>query len=71
MASRRNLKKSVNYISNLLIGMCIYEGAMADEAKREALKPILLKACKLAERYCEPYQPHRTGKYEGILQKTS
>ena len=46
MASRRNLKKSVNYISNLLIGMCIYEGAMADEAKRESLKPILLKAVK-------------------------
>lgn len=47
MANRRDLKKNVNYISNLLIGACIYEGVDASETKREAIKPILVKAMSL------------------------
>ena len=69
MASRRNLKKGVNYISNLLIGMCIYEGAMADEAKRESLKPILLKAVNLQKDIVSRISHTEPGNTKGFYKK--
>ena len=37
MASRRNLKKNVNYISDVMVGLCLLERANATE---ETLKTI-------------------------------
>ena len=36
MASRRSLKKTVNYITELAAGLCLVESANANAEKREA-----------------------------------
>ena len=47
MASRRNLKKHVNYISEVTIGMCFIEGMNADAGRREVIAELVEKAMNL------------------------
>lgn len=47
MASRRNLKKHVNYISEVMIGMCIIESMNAEKERREAMGDIVSKVINL------------------------
>ena len=49
MASRRNLKKNVNYISDLVAGLCIVEGLNAKDENREELSNLFLQAINLRQ----------------------
>lgn len=47
MANRRNLKKNVNYISDLVAGLCIVEGMNAKEENREAISQLFMQIVNL------------------------
>ena len=47
MASRRDLKKHVNYISEVTVGMCIIEGMSAEAERREAIADLVEKTLNL------------------------
>ena len=47
MANRRNLKKNVNYISDLVAGLCIVESMNAKEENREAISQLFLQIVNL------------------------
>ena len=47
MASRRDLKKHVNYISEVTVGMCIIEGMNAEGERREAIANLVEKTLNL------------------------
>ena len=41
MASRRNLKKNVNYISDVMVGLCLLERANASEETLKTVNELL------------------------------
>ena len=43
MASRRNLKKNVNYISDVLAGLCMIERINASEENRKAIDDLFME----------------------------
>ena len=43
MASRRNLKKNVNYISDVLAGLCMIERMNANEENQKAIDELFLQ----------------------------
>ena len=45
MASRRNLKKNVNYISDLIAGLCIVESMNAKDEKGRKLQLSIPVSC--------------------------
>lgn len=47
MANRRNLKKNVNYISDLVAGLCIVESTNAKEEHREEISQLFLQIVEL------------------------
>jgi len=47
MASRRSLKKTVNYITELAAGLCLVESANANAEKREAYSEVFLQIINL------------------------
>lgn len=47
MANRRNLKKNVNYISDLVAGLCIVESMNAKEEHREEISQLFLQIVEL------------------------
>ena len=50
MASRRDLKKHVNYISEVTVGMCIIEGMNAEGERREAIANLVEKTLNLLQK---------------------
>ena len=44
MASRRNLKKNVNYISDVMVGLCLIERTNANEEKTKTIDGLFMKA---------------------------
>lgn len=47
MANRRDLKKHVNYISEVTVGMCIIESLNAEGKRREAIADLVEKTLNL------------------------
>ncbi|MDR3794009.1 hypothetical protein [Phocaeicola sp.] len=47
MASRKSLKKTVNYITELAIGLCFMESAQASAEKRDAYSQLFLQIVNL------------------------
>ena len=47
MASRRSLKKTVNYITELAAGLCLVESANANAEKREGYSEVFLQIINL------------------------
>lgn len=47
MANRRNLKKNVNYIADVTVGMCMIEGMNAEGEKREAISELISQVINL------------------------
>ena len=47
MASRRSLKKTVNYITEVAAGLCLVESANATAEKREAYSQLFLQIINL------------------------
>ena len=43
MASRRNLKKNVNYISDVLAGLCLIERTNASEENRKVIDDLFMQ----------------------------
>ncbi len=43
MASRRNLKKNVNYISDVLAGLCMIERMNASEENRKVIDELFMQ----------------------------
>ena len=43
MASRRNLKKSVNYISDVLAGLCMIERVNASKENRKVIDDLFMQ----------------------------
>ena len=43
MASRRNLKKNVNYISDVLAGLCMLERVHASEENRKVIDELFMQ----------------------------
>ena len=43
MASRRNLKKNVNYISDVLAGLCMIERMNASEENRKVIDDLFMQ----------------------------
>ena len=47
MANRRDLKKNVNYIADVTVGMCMIEGMNAEGEKREAISELISQVINL------------------------
>ncbi len=69
MASRRNLKKHVNYISEVTIGMCFIEGMNADAAKREVIAELVEKAMNLRADIISRISHTEPGNVKGFYKK--
>lgn len=69
MASRRDLKKQVNYISDLVAGWCILEGATADEAKQETLNGLFMKGVLLRNDIISRISHTEPGNVKGFYKK--
>lgn len=69
MASRRNLKKHLNYISEVTIGMCFIEGMNADAAKREVIAGLVEKAMNLRADIISRISHTEPGNVKGFYKK--
>lgn len=47
MANRRDLKKNVNYIADVTVGMCMIEGMNAEGERREAISELISQVINL------------------------
>ena len=66
MASRRNLKKNVNYISDLIAGLCIVESMNAKDENREELS---LQAVNLRQDIISRISHTEPGNVKGFYKK--
>ncbi|MCF2592721.1 hypothetical protein I6E11_02665 [Bacteroides caecigallinarum] len=69
MASRRNLKKHVNYISEVTIGMCFIEGMNADAGRREVIAELVEKAMNLRADIISRISHTEPGNVKGFYKK--
>ena len=69
MASRRNLKKNVNYISDLVAGLCIVEGLNAKDENREELSNLFLQAINLRHDIISRISHTEPGNVTGFYKK--
>ena len=69
MASRRNLKKNVNYISDLVAGLCIVEGLNAKDENREELSNLFLQAITLRQDIIRRLSHTEPGNVKGFYKK--
>ena len=69
MASRRNLKKNVNYISDLIAGLCIVESMNAKDENREELSKLFLQAVNLRQDIISRISHTEPGNVKGFYKK--
>lgn len=69
MANRRDLKKHVNYISEVTLGMCIIEGMNAEAARREAIADLVEKTIKLRSDIISRISHTEPGNVKGFYKK--
>lgn len=69
MASRRNLKKNVNYISDLLAGLCIVESMNAKDENREAISQLFLQVVNLRQDIISRISHTEPGNVKGFYKK--
>ena len=69
MANRRNLKKNVNYIADVTVGMCIIEGMNAEGARREAISDLVYEAMKLRSDIISRISHTEPGNVKGFYKK--
>ena len=69
MASRRDLKKHVNYISEVTIGMCFIEGMNADAGRREVIAELVEKAMNLRADIISRISHTEPGNVKGFYKK--
>ncbi|MBM6882718.1 hypothetical protein [Bacteroides caecigallinarum] len=69
MTSRRNLKKHVNYISEVTVGMCIIEGMGAEGEKREAIADLVEKTLNMRSDIISRISHTEPGNVKGFYKK--
>ena len=69
MASRRDLKKHVNYISEVTVGMCIIEGMNAEGERREAIANLVEKTLNLRSDIISRISHTEPGNVKGFYKK--
>lgn len=69
MASRRDLKKHVNYISEVTVGMCIIEGMSAEAERREAIADLVEKTLNLRSDIISRISHTEPGNVKGFYKK--
>ena len=69
MASRRDLKKHVNYISEETVGMCIIEGMSAEGERREAIANLVEKTLNLRSDIISRISHTEPGNVKGFYKK--
>ena len=69
MASRRDLKKHVNYISEVTVGMCIIEGMSAEGERREAIANLVEKTLNLRSDIISRISHTEPGNVKGFYKK--
>ncbi|MBM6959726.1 hypothetical protein H6A61_02510 [Bacteroides caecigallinarum] len=69
MASRRDLKKHVNYISEVTVGMCIIEGMNAESERREAIANLVEKTLNLRSDIISRISHTEPGNVKGFYKK--
>lgn len=69
MASRRNLKKNVNYISDLIAGLCIVESMNAKDENREELSKLFLQEVNLRQDIISRISHTEPGNVKGFYKK--
>ena len=69
MANRRNLKKNVNYISDLVAGLCIVESMNAKEENREAISQLFLQIVNLRRDIISRISHTEPGNVKGYYKK--
>lgn len=70
MASRRNLKKSVHYLTDLAAGICIIECNQAQNPeKKEALGNLFIETAKLKKEIISRISHTEPGNVKGFYKK--
>lgn len=69
MASRRDLKKHVNYISEVTVGMCIIEDMNAEGERREAIANLVGKTLNLRSDIISRISHTEPGNVKGFYKK--
>ena len=69
MASRRSLKKTVNYITELAAGLCLVESANANAEKREAYSEVFLQIINLRNDIISRISHTEPGNVKGFYKK--
>lgn len=69
MASRRSLKKTVNYITEVAAGLCLVESANATAEKREAYSQLFLQIINLRNDIISRISHTEPGNVKGFYKK--
>ena len=71
MANRRDLKKNVNYITDLAAGLCIVESARAErtEEQRESISKLFLQVIDLKQDIISRISHTEPGNVKGYYKK--
>ena len=69
MASRKSLKKTVNYITELAIGLCFMESAQASAEKRDAYSQLFLQIVNLRNDIISRISHTEPGNVKGFYKK--
>lgn len=69
MANRRNLKKNVNYISDMVAGLCIVESMNAAEDKQKKLSELFLQCVNVRKDIISRISHTEPGNVKGFYKK--
>lgn len=69
MANRRSLKKNVNYISDVTIGMCIVDSMNASAERREVISELVSKVINLRADIISRISHTEPGNVKGFYKK--
>lgn len=69
MASRKVLKKNVNYIAGELFTECLVNSLYVPGTDKKKADELMSEILKMQDEFISPHQPHRTRKCKRLLQK--
>ena len=70
MASRRLLKKNVNYIADVMLGMCLLDFSLEkDENKSQAYAELVKKTCDMRKEMIKRISHTEPGNVKGFYKK--
>lgn len=69
MASRKVLKKNVNYIAGELFAECLMNSLYVPGTDKKKADELMAEILKMQDEFNQPHQPYRTGKCKRLLQE--